>query len=157
MKNGIQKGLKDSGCHVLNLSLGATPGIQNLYEIIRNRQIIQKADLIITGSNTHDVAQYNNLNLIKLCYRNLNWLYKELYFLNKKIISFISPMPQNFLNPDCLNIVVNIHRFLSNYYGFNCIDMHEYYVKSNLYSFQILRDGAHDFDFIMQELGKNIA
>ncbi|EAI1706147.1 glycosyltransferase, partial [Campylobacter jejuni] len=41
MKNGIQKGLKDSGCHVLNLSLGATPGIQNLYEIIRNRQIIQ--------------------------------------------------------------------------------------------------------------------
>ncbi|EAH6688303.1 glycosyltransferase, partial [Campylobacter jejuni] len=59
MKNGIQKGLKDSGCHVLNLSLGATPGIQNLYEIIRNRQIIQKADLIITGSNTHDVAQYN--------------------------------------------------------------------------------------------------
>ncbi|EOI8847567.1 hypothetical protein ACMXG0_001639, partial [Campylobacter jejuni] len=141
----------------MNLSLGATPGIQNLYEIIRNRQIIQKADLIITGSNTHDVAQYNNLNLIKLCYRNLNWLYKELYFLNKKIISFISPMPQNFLNPDCLNIVVNIHRFLSNYYGFNCIDMHEYYVKSNLYSFQILRDGAHDFDFIMQELGKNIA
>ncbi|EQC2808252.1 hypothetical protein ACY3TM_001792 [Campylobacter jejuni] len=156
MENGIQKGLRDSGCHVFNLSLGATPGIQNLYEIIRNRQIIQKADLIITGSNTHDVAQYNNLNLIKLCYRNLNWLYKELYFLNKKIISFISPMPQNFLNPDCLNIVVNIHRFLSNYYGFNCIDMHEYYVKSNLYSFQILRDGAHDFDFIMQELGKNI-
>ncbi|HEC2781276.1 TPA: glycosyltransferase, partial [Campylobacter jejuni] len=52
MENGIQKGLRDSGCHVFNLSLGATPGIQNLYEIIRNRQIIQKADLIITGSNT---------------------------------------------------------------------------------------------------------
>lgn len=66
-------------------------------------------------------------------------------------------MPQEFLNQDCLSIVRNIHRFLTNYYGFNYIDMHEYYIKSNLYSFQILRDGAHDFDFIMRELGKNIA
>lgn len=66
-------------------------------------------------------------------------------------------MSQKFLNSDCLNIVVNIHKFLSNYYGFNYIDMHKYYTESNLYSFQILRDGAHDFDFIMQELGKNIA
>ena len=157
MTNGIQKGLKNMGCDVFNLSLGATPCIQNLYEVIRNKQIIKKADLIITGSNTHDVAQYNNLNLMRFCYRNLNWLYKELFFLNKKIISFISPMPQTFLDPVCLNTVVNIHKTLSNYYGFNFIDMHEYYTQTNLYDFQALRDGAHDFDFIMRELGKNIA
>lgn len=80
IKNGLQKGLEDTGCQVLNLSLGATPGIQNLYEIIRHKENIQKADLIITGSNTHDIAQYNNPDLMKFCYRNLNWLYKSYIF-----------------------------------------------------------------------------
>lgn len=35
--NGIQKGLIDNGVDVVNVSLGGTPALQNLYELIRKK------------------------------------------------------------------------------------------------------------------------
>ncbi|EAL4098597.1 alpha-2,3-sialyltransferase, partial [Campylobacter jejuni] len=92
-KNGITQGILDTGFKCFNLSLGGTPSLQNLYELIRNKKLLENADLIITGSNTHDVAQYNDLTKIKISIRNIQWLYKELSFLNKKILIFIAPTP----------------------------------------------------------------
>ncbi|EPX9031117.1 hypothetical protein ACW51F_001020, partial [Campylobacter jejuni] len=158
MKNGIQVGLGSvDDIEVDNLSLGGTPSLQNLYELIRNKKLLENADLIITGSNTHDVAQYNALINMKTSIRNIQWFYKELSFLNKRILVFIAPTPQKWLNQTCIKIISNIHKKLSKYYGFNVIDLHEYYLDIDLYDFQALRDEAHDFDFVMREMGKNIA
>ncbi|WP_260628589.1 hypothetical protein [Campylobacter jejuni] len=158
MKNGIQVGLGSvDGIEVDNLSLGGTPGLQNLYEVCRNLEIIKKADLIITASNVHDIAQYNDLTKIKISIRNIEWLYKKLFFLNKKILVFITPTPQKWLNQTCIKIIYNMHKKLSKYYGFNVIDLHKYYLDIDLYDFQTLRDEAHDFDFVMREIGKNVA
>ncbi|EIZ6924267.1 hypothetical protein QRU75_001192 [Campylobacter coli] len=34
--------------------------------------------------------------------------------------------------------------------------MHDYYVQNNLHAFHKIRDGVHDFNFVMRKLGKNI-
>ncbi|EAJ1254047.1 SGNH/GDSL hydrolase family protein [Campylobacter lari] len=154
-KNGIEKGLLSENIKVLNLSLGGTPSMQNLYELVRNRKLLENADLIITGSNTHDIAQYNTLDLFIKSYQVINWLYKELFFLRKKIICFISPTPQKWLNKDCVRLVNNLHKKLAVKYGFNIIDINQIHLN-NFYGL-IQRDEAHDFDFVMRKLGKNIA
>ncbi|EAL6344974.1 hypothetical protein DSW28_09150, partial [Campylobacter jejuni] len=56
---GLQKGLRENeNINFTNLALGATTSLQNLYEIIRNKnkQKIQSADLIITESNINDIG-----------------------------------------------------------------------------------------------------
>lgn len=105
--------------------------MQNLYELTRNKKLLENADLIITGSNTHDIAQYNSLDLFPKSYQVINWLYKELYFLNKKIICFIAPTPQEFLNKDRLINVHMLHIKLAIKYRFNVINMNERHLKSS--------------------------
>ncbi|EJK8326806.1 hypothetical protein NLU69_001927, partial [Campylobacter coli] len=59
---GLQKGLRENeNINFTNLALGATTSLQNLYEIIRNKnkQKIQSADLIITESNINDIGHYH--------------------------------------------------------------------------------------------------
>ncbi|QKF56879.1 putative lipase [Campylobacter ornithocola] len=155
MKNGFQSGLESEITNVFNLSLGASPAIQSLYEIIRNRSIFMEADLIIFGSNTVDVIQYNSLQLLPISIQVINWVYEELFFFRKKIFVFIAPNFQN-LNQECVKQINYHHRKLCLYYGYNFIDMHDYYIENKLQAFQKIRDGAHDFNFIMRELGKNI-
>ncbi|WP_337210747.1 hypothetical protein, partial [Campylobacter molothri] len=155
-KNGITQGLKNKGINVINLSLGGTAALQNLYELKRNDQILKNADLIISGSNTHDIAQYNSLESFPKSYQVINWLYKELYFLNKKVLCFIAPTPQKWLDQQCLKLVYTLHKKLIKKYSFNIIDLNGYYLEKNLYDF-IRRDEAHDFDFIMREIGEKIA
>ncbi|MFB1643802.1 hypothetical protein ABZN44_00005, partial [Campylobacter sp. MRC_CM2] len=155
-KNGIAQGLKNKGINVINLSLGLTPALQNLYELKRNDQILKNADLIINTSNVNDIGRYNSIELFFKSYQVINWLHKELYFLNKKILCFLSPNPQKWHNIQCSKLVYALHKKLINKYGFNIIDLNEYYLKKNLYDF-IRRDEAHDFDFIMREIGEKIA
>ncbi|MBZ7948827.1 glycosyltransferase [Campylobacter molothri] len=88
-KNGITQGLKNKGINVINLSLGLTPALQNLYELKRNNQILKNADLIINTSNVNDIGRYNSIELFFKSYQVINWLHKELYFLNKKILCFL--------------------------------------------------------------------
>ncbi|TBR81281.1 SGNH/GDSL hydrolase family protein [Campylobacter novaezeelandiae] len=158
MVNGIQVGLRKKGFKVSNLALGGTSALQNLYELKRNYEILKNSDLIITSSNVHDIGMYNNINSLKYSFEIIDWFYKELFHLNKKIIVFITPTPQTWMNEVCIKSINNFHKKLANKYGFNVIDLQEFYIKTNLlYTFQALRDGAHDFDFVMRTLGENIA
>ncbi|MBZ7953736.1 hypothetical protein H2278_02560, partial [Campylobacter sp. W0018] len=155
-KNGITQGLKNKGINVINLSLGLTPALQNLYELKRKYQILKNADLIINTSNVNDIGRYNSIELFFKSYQVINWLYKELYFLNKKVLCFISPTPQKWHNLECSKLVDILHKKLIKKYGFNIIDLNGYYLKKNLYDF-IRRDEAHSFDFIMREIGEKVA
>ncbi|HEG2894882.1 TPA: hypothetical protein SCW67_001429 [Campylobacter coli] len=80
MKDGFQSGLESEFTNIFNLSLGASLAIQSLYEIIRNRKIFKEADLIIFGSNTVDVIQYNSIQLLPISIQVIEWVYKELFF-----------------------------------------------------------------------------
>ncbi|EII0700224.1 hypothetical protein LGS57_000472 [Campylobacter lari] len=148
IKNGLQKGLQQENVLLCNFALGATTSIQNLYELIRRQDEVKNADLIITESNVNDSFS-SNLNT----YRNLNWFYEEIYKINKKILVLILPYyGVNIINTN------RIHRKMIEKYGFNYIDMQEYYDLHNLGYFAQIKGGygIHQYDFIMRKLGENI-
>ena len=161
MSNGLQKGiyeaLKDKGYFVFhNFALGACTSFQNLYELkrARNKEIFENAELIITESNINDV--YNTQDShekipLNIFYRNLQWFYKELYFLNKKVVSLL--LPNEIENHNTIN---NMHRMLCMQYGFNCIDMQAYYKNNGLSEFGKRIDWAHQLESIMYVMGNNI-
>ncbi|MCR8706973.1 glycosyltransferase [Campylobacter sp. W0066.2] len=88
--NGLQKGLRQENVNLINLALGATDSIQNLYELKRkrNQQIINKADLIITESNVNDSWVMDD----RILFDNLKKYYQELSSLRFcKILVIILP------------------------------------------------------------------
>ncbi|HIF9854672.1 TPA: hypothetical protein ACX8B0_001742, partial [Campylobacter jejuni] len=160
MKDYLYSGLlNNNNIDIFNLALGGCTCIQNLYELKRerNKNIIKKADLIISESNVNDIwANYEKHEKlsIDIIYRDLNWYYKELYNTNKKILILILPFS---LKDSNFKIINNIHRKLIKYYGFNMIDMQDYYKSHNLEEFGARIDQSHQMSKIMRELGKNIS
>ncbi|WP_104722576.1 SGNH/GDSL hydrolase family protein [Helicobacter mesocricetorum] len=155
MQNGLYLGLQsDKNIRIHNFALGATTCIQNLYETIRHKKLLQKADLVITESNVTDINLNGDTHLgftFDKAYRNLCWLYKELYFINKKVLCLL--LPRFHANYKILN---NIHRKLALEYGFNCIDLSKYYEENALIEFNHRIDPVHPQAEIMRELGVNI-
>lgn len=47
LRNGIASGLSERS-ELINLALGASSSLQNLYEIIRNNNFVESADIIIS-------------------------------------------------------------------------------------------------------------
>ncbi|EGK8023257.1 hypothetical protein IO403_001439 [Campylobacter lari] len=149
LTNGLRKGLQQPGVNLINLALGATSCIQNLYELKRKFQLIQNADLIVTESNINDSFSMNNVGNCRI----LKWYYEELLRINKKILVLILPFYE--YNYKATN---HIHRYFINKYCFNFIDLQRYYDFYQLENFSKLREenGSHQFEFILRELGKNI-
>lgn len=161
MGDGLQKGIQDSLADknefkFYNFGLGACNAFQNFYELKRkrNKEIFENAALIITESNVNDVYNVYETHEklpLDIFYRNLSWFYKELYFLNKKVVSLL--LPNYFENYRLIN---NIHKILCEKYGFNCIDMQEYYENHALQEFSKTIDWGHQLSSIMQRVGNNI-
>ena len=166
MVNGLQKGIREGIAKLnegkdekeqlefYNFALGATNSIQNLYEIVRHKEILKNAELIITESNINEMHHHFHLYQklpYQHIYRYLNWFYKELYFLKTKILVVILPYPHN-----DYKTITSIHKKLCKQYGFNFIDMQEYYEKYNCVEFGKRIDAHHQQARIMCEMGKNI-
>ena len=154
MVNGLQKGLKEYA-NVTNLALGGTTSLQNLYELKRekNQEAIQNADLIITESVINELDNHNireNLPL-DIIFKNLQFLYITLYKLKKPVCILI--LPYRFKN---YQIVINMHRFLANYYGLNIIDMQNYYQNNEIIQFGN-KFGGHQLSVVNRNVGKEIA
>ena len=152
--NGLQKGLREYA-NVTNLALGATTSIQNLYELYRprNQEAIQNADLIITESVINELDNHNvreNLPL-DIIFKNLQFLYITLYKLKKPVCILILPYrSKNY------QVVINMHRFLANYFGLNIVDMQSYYEKSEIIQFGN-KFGGHQLAVVNRNVGKEIA
>ncbi|MBX7545695.1 hypothetical protein [Helicobacter turcicus] len=169
LENGLQKGIregidkfnlqnnKNRQLSFFNFAVGATTHIQNFYTLKRerNKEIFENAELIITESNVNetigngDGRERINFNCI---YRNLNWYYKELHVLKKKILVILLPTCHMW-NDKVINA---IHKKLALKFGFNCIDMQEYVDNYRLNEFIKSLDWAHVLQRIMCEFGKNI-
>ena len=154
MVNGLQKGLKEYA-NVTNLALGDSTSVQNLYELcrLRNQETIKSANLIITESNINEIQHmYNPTNeMLEHTFRILQYFYSTLYKLNKPICIIILPFyTRNYI------LINKMHRFLANWFGFNIIDMSDYYNKKNLIEFGN-KFGPHQLAVIHRYLGKEIA
>lgn len=169
MVNGLQKGIREGIAKLnegkdekeqlefYNFALGASTSIQNLYELLRerNQEILKNTQLIITESNINEITNHHKHSKIPLetIIRSIEWLYEKLHSLKKKVVILLLP----YMNPSFINqqIIDNAHRDCANRYGFNLIDMQITYKKDNLWNFYGCW-GAHQMASLMKTLGKNI-
>lgn len=149
VKNGLRIGLENKNITLHNYALGLSTSLQNLYELIRYENTINKSDFIISESNINDYLSPMSLNIIL---RNIDYFYEELYKANKTTIVLILPIPACNDKSKAIN---EAHRKNCAYYGFNLIDVDLYYQKNNLYDFD-QNYKFHPMPLAMQKLGKNI-
>ena len=166
MVNGLQKGIREGivklnenrkeeeKLEFYNFALGGTNSIQNLYEMIRNKDILRNAELIITETNIneaqHHLHPYQKLSYQHI-YRYLSWFYQELYFLKTKVLVLILPYPR-----DGFRVIDNMHKKLYYQYGLNLVDMQKYYEEHDLVEFGRRMDPGHQNLRIMCKLGNNL-
>ena len=157
MLNGLQKGLRGENIKLTNLALGSSIALQNLYELKRkrNQESLHEADLIITESNINEIVNHHGYSCVPLSIiiAGIYWLYEELYRLGKKVLILLLP-----LNPSrypFATAIDNAHRICANKYGFNCIDMQEYYTRESVFGFYDCF-GAHQMARLMSYFGQNI-
>ncbi len=74
---------------------------------------------------------------MSIIFKNLQYLYTTLYTFNRPVCILI--LPYRFKN---YQIVINMHRFLANYYGLNIVDMHKHYQNNEIIQFGN-KFGAH--------------
>ncbi|MCV3522102.1 SGNH/GDSL hydrolase family protein [Campylobacter lari] len=149
VKNGLRIGLENKDITLHNYALGLSTSLQNLYELIRHENTINKSDFLISESNINDYLSPMSLNIIL---RNIDYFYEELYKANKTTIVLILPIPACNDKSKAIN---EAHRKNCAHYGFNLIDVDLYYQKNNLYDFD-QNYKFHPMPLAMQELGKNI-
>ncbi|MKW40250.1 hypothetical protein D9M27_08460, partial [Campylobacter jejuni] len=96
--NGLRAGLNQDNVELMNLSLGGASIIFSLYCTLRekNKDIVNKADLVILESNIidmiHGIDLYGKIHLIL---RNIFLTYNELSKLNKKFLVLLLPYIKN--------------------------------------------------------------
>ncbi|MCW1321928.1 hypothetical protein OLP39_05775 [Campylobacter jejuni] len=171
MVNGLQKGIKEGieefnttidkqedFLEFYNFAIGGCTAIQNLYEVVRHKEILDNSQLIITESNVNELHNHVSIEKLSLVsiYKQLAWFYKELFYLNKKVLILI--LAEYSINNDKIHTIINnLHKKFAKQYGFNIIDIHDYYEKNFLQDFGKAYDGGgHQFGFIMRKLGKAI-
>ncbi|KAJ9826506.1 hypothetical protein QR366_01660, partial [Campylobacter jejuni] len=160
--NGLRAGLNQDNVELTNLSLGGASIIFSLYCTLRekNKDIVNKADLVILESNIidmiHGIDLYGKIHLIL---RNIFLTYNELSKLNKKFLVLLLPLLEKHSDYNVVETINNAHRMCCNQYGFNCVDVQSVYLKNNVMDFYMtmMPDARHQLQRIMYEFGKNIA
>jgi len=150
---GLQAGFLKAKANLTNLALGGSTCMQSLYAILhtKNQQALEKADLIVTESNINDIGNFHHLGLNTGKLRIIDYFYENLYKLNKKVLILLLPFREK--NYKAIN---NIHKLNAIKYGFNLIDMQEYYKTYHLQEFGERHDKYHQFSTIMNKLSYNI-
>ncbi|MCI2235333.1 hypothetical protein MKD52_00560 [Helicobacter sp. CaF467b] len=167
MVNGLQKGIREGIAKLnenrkeeeklefYNFALGSSIGLQNLYELLRERNssILQNTDLIITESNINEIANHHAYSRIPLekIFASIEWFYGTLYNLQKRVVVLLLPL-FGYPNEIAIN---NAHRICANRYGFNLIDMQKIYTQDNLWDFYKYW-GFHQMMRLMSAMGENI-
>jgi len=153
-KNGMYKFLNNN-TDLSSFALGASTSLQNLYELIRNKEIISQSDLIISESNVNDFHNYNLIGTtINVIEKNIERLYRRLASCNIKVIVLLLPLQtKKFNDADNINL---IHIKYIEEFGLNYIDMHTYYKENELCELFYFDNLDHPLDGVMYQLAESI-
>ena len=153
-KNGMRKYLKKN-TELHSFALGASTSLQNLYELVRNKDIISKSDLIISESNVNDFHNYNIIATpLKTIEKNIERLYQLLSTFKVKVIVVLLPLQtKEFTGATSIN---KIHKKFIKAYGLDYIDMDSYYKLNNLNELLYFDNLDHPLDSTMYRLAGSI-
>tara|TARA_B110000211_G_C14092983_1_gene560432 strand:+ start:4131 stop:5267 length:1137 start_codon:yes stop_codon:yes gene_type:complete len=153
-KMGLKRGL-DVNYDVYNYSLGASSSLQNLYELIRNFEIINTLDFVVTESNVNDFHSVNILGCkLKLIENNVAMYYEKLSTLKIPVLVILLPLQT--ASYSYSSEVNAIHYKYIKKYGFNVMDLHKYYLKEKLNEKLYFNNLDHPPSLIMYNIGKYI-
>ncbi|MGH2267798.1 hypothetical protein [Campylobacter taeniopygiae] len=143
-------GLKESGAKVTTFAHSNICAASHIYNLKRkrNQKIIEDADLIILGISEElgDEQVYKN-NI-----RNFLWLYKELYFLNKKVVVIVWHYFAMYTEK-----YNNFHQSQCYLYGFNLIDIYGYCKENKILDFYLdMPNYHHPLPILMKKIAYQI-
>lgn len=153
-KNGMYKFLHQN-TELTSLALGASSSLQNLYEVIRNGEVISQSDLIINESNVNDFHNHNIIGTtLSVIEKNIKRLYRRLASCGTKVIVVLLPLQtKRFNHADVINL---IHLKYIEEFGLNYIDMHAYYKENELSELLYFDNLDHPLDGVMYQLAESI-
>lgn len=157
MKHGLSFGLCNK--NDLQLPLGASSSIQNLHELITNKEQILATDVIVTESNVNDIYNIQAFHVDQNCVmNNIRYFYDELYRIGKPVIALILPTKFTKYNRPLCEEVNKLHIELCHKYGFQYINVESIYKKIHKTPSEdyFMPDPRHPVDSYMYELGKNL-
>ncbi|MCV3409995.1 hypothetical protein L8W57_07655 [Campylobacter sp. IFREMER_LSEM_CL1890] len=144
---GFIAGMKEFGANVTTFGFSNISAGSHIYNLKRtkNANILKNADLIVLGISEEqgvDEVYKNNI-------RNFQWLYRELYELQKKVVVVIWHYYQMYSNR-----YANFHQSQCAFYGFNLIDVHQYCKDNGILDFFLK---IPDFHHPLFEISKRSA
>ncbi len=176
IKNGLTEGLRSHGDRVINLGLGNSGSLQNLYELINilngfldcdlpDVPSLQEVDLIVTESFLNDVgsATFSDMRIEGLL-ETIELFYYCLYLTGKRVVVLFLPFGRQgeFFEYNYkkearhLDSILAAHKQAIAKYGFNFIDVFDYYKNHGL--FNVFSDDlVHENPLIMFKLGSLVA
>ncbi|EAL2174334.1 SGNH/GDSL hydrolase family protein [Campylobacter coli] len=157
LSDGIPKAMKaNKDINFINLALSGSASLQNVYEIIRKKDEIEHADLLICESNLNDKREDFHQRNLKQIIRDIVILYEQLNMLNVKRI-LILLLPYDHVQCKNSKIIDNVHRKLCQDYNFNVVDMASFFHVIGVHDFYMnLKDSAHQLPSILYQLGVSI-
>jgi len=109
LMNSIRLGLGEV-FDVSNFALGATSCMQNLTEIIKNKNTIDDSDIIFTESNVNDIMTYVGLSISQERMKFIiDEYYRLLFNLNKPVYVIILPTHPDQEKKEDIDFINGIH------------------------------------------------
>lgn len=146
LRNSIRLGLEEN-FEVTNYALGATTFVQNMMELIRNKEIVNDTDFIITESNVNDILSLSSLNISKEWFLYLLDEYYRLLFNTKKyVVCVILPTNPKQEKKDDLIFINELHKTLCLKYGFEYIHFDDIMLQLNSEQIDLLLPHPRHFN-----------
>ncbi len=164
VSHGLKRGIA-SKSQLLNLAVGGTSSLQNIFAFRRTKQEIETSvDAIVTESNVNDTFNVTGVNTpIAMIKSNIEKLYRELALTEKPVAAIILPIRrynQAGMDTSVFDEVKACHLQFATQYGCHIIDVDGAltgYTVDHPNVQKVIRDPHHILDSFMYELGANVA
>lgn len=146
LKHGLQAGLGEY-FEIDNLALGATSCIQNLTELIKNKDNLESYDLIVTESNVNDTMSYTSLSLSDQYMKSLiNEYYRVLNNTNIPLVSIMLPTHVKQEKKGDIDFINGLHIQNCIKYGMPYLTLDNIIKNLNLEHFDLLMPHVRHFN-----------
>ena len=158
---GFADGLVKHFPGLKNLAAGASSSLQNLFELIRHRDLALNADFIVTESNVNDSVAAKWLKNTPDILKNIDWFYHELSHFHVPTYVLLNPLKRDGSaaeSPELMHEVNECHRRNARRYGYHLIDLEQRMAGLDHSLMDLMMaDPRHPLQIFMYHLAENLA